>query len=162
MTRSSGFVFTYGKGDKTVAEEYCWAITQAAGRSCCGRSGSSVLEFGYQLDCLVCTAARLNWAIQFLTVAYDGACAPNVSAEWRNFLRHLSLQEKKKTWWQLASPCCWNRARRLTCFISATVTRKDMRFGTWTDPSFQRHYRLSTIPDDGVTVTPKHVGAVLM
>jgi len=38
-----------------LAEEYCWAITQAAGRSCCGRSGSSVLEFGYQLDSLVCT-----------------------------------------------------------------------------------------------------------
>jgi hypothetical protein len=33
-----------------VAEEYCWAITQAAGRSCCGRSGSSMLEFGFQLD----------------------------------------------------------------------------------------------------------------
>jgi hypothetical protein len=24
-----------------VAEEYCWAITQAAGRPCCGQSGSS-------------------------------------------------------------------------------------------------------------------------
>ena len=35
------------------AEEYCWAITQAAGRSCCGRSGSSVLEFGFRLDPLV-------------------------------------------------------------------------------------------------------------
>jgi len=22
---------------------------------------------------------RLNWATQFLTVAYDGACSPNVS-----------------------------------------------------------------------------------
>ena len=22
----------------------------------------------------------------------------------------------RKTWWQLASRCCWNRARRLTCF----------------------------------------------
>ena len=43
--------------------------------------------------------------------------------------------------WQLASWFCWNRARRLTCFISASVTRKDLQFGTWTDPSFQRHYR---------------------
>ena len=33
---------------------------------------------------------------------------------------------KKKTWWELASPCCWNRARRLTCFLSASVTRKDL------------------------------------
>jgi len=28
-------------------EEYCWAITEAAGRSRCSPSGSSVLEFGY-------------------------------------------------------------------------------------------------------------------
>jgi hypothetical protein len=38
-----------------VAEEYCWAITQAAERYCCGRSGSSESEFGCQLDSLVCT-----------------------------------------------------------------------------------------------------------
>jgi len=49
--------------------------------------------------------------------------------------------KKKKTWWQLASRCCWNQARRLTCFLSASVTRKDLQFGTWTDPSFKRHYR---------------------
>jgi len=30
-------------------------------------------------------------------------------SEWREFLRRLALQEKK-TWWQLASRCCWNRA----------------------------------------------------
>jgi hypothetical protein len=33
-----------------VVEEYCWAITQAVGRSCCRRSSSIVLEFWYQLD----------------------------------------------------------------------------------------------------------------
>jgi len=27
-----------------------------------------------------------------------------------NFFRRLALQEKE-TWWQLASRCCWNRAR---------------------------------------------------
>ena len=27
-----------------------------------------------------------------------------------NFLQRLALQ-KKKSWWQLASRCCWNRAR---------------------------------------------------
>ena len=37
-----------------VAEEYWWAITQAAGRSCCGRSGSIVFDLAFQLDCLVC------------------------------------------------------------------------------------------------------------
>jgi hypothetical protein len=30
-------------------------ITETAGRSCCGPSGSSVLEFGFQLDFLVYT-----------------------------------------------------------------------------------------------------------
>ena len=43
------------RNDTKVAEEFCWAITQAAGRSCCSRSGSCVLEFGFQLDSLVCT-----------------------------------------------------------------------------------------------------------
>ena len=33
-----------------MAEEYSWAITQAEGWSCCGRSGDSVLESGFQLD----------------------------------------------------------------------------------------------------------------
>jgi len=37
-----------------MVEEYCWAITPAAGRTCCGRSGSGVLEFGFQPDCVVC------------------------------------------------------------------------------------------------------------
>ena len=60
--------------------------------------------------------------------------------EWRKFPSAPCLAGKK-TWWQLASPCCWNRSRRLTCFLSASVTRKDLQFGTWTDPSFQRHYR---------------------
>ena len=83
---------------------------------------------------------RFNWATQFLTVAYDGACSPNVSFRmaWISF---DALPCRGGTWWQLASQCCWNRARRLTCFLSASVTRKDLQFGTWTDPSFQRHYR---------------------
>jgi hypothetical protein len=36
-----------------VKGEYCWAITQAAGRSCCGRSSFSVLEFGFQLESVI-------------------------------------------------------------------------------------------------------------
>jgi hypothetical protein len=43
----------------------------------------------------------------------------------------------KKTWWQLASRCCWNHMHHLTCFLSASVRRKDLQFGTWTYPSFQ-------------------------
>ena len=29
---------------------------------------------------------HLNWTTQFLTVAYDGACSPNVSVRGLNFL----------------------------------------------------------------------------
>ena len=85
---------------------------------------------------------RLNWATHFLMVAYDGACSPNVSIRmaWISF---GTLSCRKKKWWQLASPRSWNRARRLTWFLSASVTRKDLQFGTLTDPSFRRHYRFS-------------------
>jgi len=79
----------------------------------------------------------LNWATQFLTVAYDGAYSPNVSVRmaWISF--GALPCRKKKTWWQLTSPCFWNRARRLTCFLSASVTRKDLHFDTSIDSSFQ-------------------------
>jgi len=55
-------------------------------------------------------------------MAYGGACYPNVSVRmaWISF---GVLPCRKKTWWQLASRCCWNRANRLTCFLSASVTR---------------------------------------
>jgi len=84
----------------------------------------------------------LNRATQFLTVAYDGAYSHNVSVRmtWISF--GALPWRGKKTLWQLLSRCCWNRARRLTCFLSASLTRKELQFGTWTDPSFQRHYRL--------------------
>jgi len=84
---------------------------------------------------------RLNWATQFLKVAYDGACSPNVSFRmaWISF--GALPCRWKKSWWQYASRCCWNCACRLTCFLSASVTGKDLEFGTWTEPSFQWHYR---------------------
>ena len=61
-------------------------------------------------------------------------------SEWCEF-SSASCLAGKNNWWQLASPCCWNRARRLTCFLLASVTRKNLQFGTWTDSSFQRHNR---------------------
>ena len=82
----------------------------------------------------------LNWAIQFLTVAYNGAYSPDVSVRMV-CISFSALPCRKKTWWQLTCPC-WNRSCRLTCFLSASVTRKDLQFGTWTDPSFQWHYRM--------------------
>jgi len=32
----------YKHNEKKMEEEYCWAITQAAGQSCCGPSGSTL------------------------------------------------------------------------------------------------------------------------
>jgi len=70
-----------------------------------------------------------------LLVAYDGACSPNVSVRMVLIsFGPLLCTKKKKTWWQLVSPCSWNHVRHLTCFLSAPVTRKDLQFGTWTDP----------------------------
>jgi len=97
-----------------------------------GRPGRGALQ--------VEKSPRLNWATQFLTVAYDGAFSPNISVRMA-FISFGALRCRKETWWHLASPCCWNRARHLTCFLSAFVTRKYLQFGSGTDPSFQRHYR---------------------
>jgi len=36
-----------------VAGEYCWAMAQETGLSCCGWSGFIVLDFGFQLVCRV-------------------------------------------------------------------------------------------------------------
>ena len=38
-----------------MAGGICWAVTQAVGRSSYSRSGSGVLEFGFNLDSLVHT-----------------------------------------------------------------------------------------------------------
>jgi len=49
--KSAPIYFTYGneRSETRLAEEYSWAITQARG----GRSVYSVLEFGFQIDCLL-------------------------------------------------------------------------------------------------------------
>ena len=59
-----------------------------------------------------------------LTVAYGGACSPNISVRMAWISLCALPCRGKKTWWQLVSPCCWNRARRLTCFLSASVIKK--------------------------------------
>ena len=82
----------------------------------------------------------LKWVTQFLTVAYDDVCSPNVSIKMA-WIFFGALPCRKKKTWELASPCFWNGARRLTYFLSASATRKALQFGTWTDHSFQRHYR---------------------
>lgn len=35
-----------------VAEEYCWAMTQATGQSCCGKLSFSMVDSGFKLDSL--------------------------------------------------------------------------------------------------------------
>ena len=79
------------------------------------------------------TSTRLYW------VAYDVACSPYVFVRmaWISF---RALPCRIKTLWQFVSGCCWNRARHLICFLSASVRRKYLQIGTWTDPSFQQHY----------------------
>ena len=69
-------------------------------------------------------SSRLYWVTQFLTVT----CSSDVFVRMAWIYSAPCLARGKKTW-QLASPCCWNRACRLTCFLSAPVTRKDLQFG---------------------------------
>jgi hypothetical protein len=48
-----------------MAEDYCRAITEESGRSCCCRSGSIVLDCGFQLAFLLCTHAH-TWPFVYL------------------------------------------------------------------------------------------------
>ena len=51
LNRAPNFSMWECKRNETnLAEEYCWAMTQAAGRSFCGRSGASVVGLGFKLD----------------------------------------------------------------------------------------------------------------
>jgi len=82
---------------------------------------------------------RLNWATQFLMV-YDGACSPYVSVRmvWMSF---GAWPCRKKNLMTACISMLLKSARHPTCFLSCPVIRKDLQFGTWTDSSFQRHYR---------------------
>ena len=100
---------------------------------------------------------RLNWVTQFFMVAQDGACSPNISVRmaWISF--GAMLCRGGGNWRQLASRCCWNRARRLTCFLSASVTRKDLQFGTWTDPFSNNS--IDSVPGHGEVGRTKDLSA---
>jgi hypothetical protein len=75
-------------------------------------------------------AKRLNWATQFLTVAYDGACSPNVSLiNVQISFGTLPFSGEKKPH-DSSRLDVVEMARRLTCFLSASVKRKDLQFGT--------------------------------
>jgi len=103
----------------------------------------------------------LNWAIQFLTVAYDGVYFPNVSVRmvWISF---CALSCKKKRFDDSSRLHVVEIALHLTCVLSTSVTRKDLQFGTWTDPSFQRNYRFRPTTSGsrsgkGLISTPSYV-----
>jgi len=51
--------------EEKVAEEYCWVITQAAGRSCCCRLCSCVLDVRFHFDCLAYTDIFIHMYTQF-------------------------------------------------------------------------------------------------
>ena len=56
MILKSGLRFSLREwklNEMKFVKEYCWAITQPARQSCCGRSASSVLQFGFQLESFV-------------------------------------------------------------------------------------------------------------
>jgi hypothetical protein len=77
----------------------------------------------------------LNWATQFFYGGIGWCMFPKCFCQnGVNFL--APCVAGKKTWWQLTSRCCWNRACYLRCFLWASVTRKDLQFGTWIDPFF--------------------------
>jgi len=69
---------------------WIWSIISGVATVLChpGRGASQVEEL-----------PRLNWATQFLTVAYDGACSPNTVflLEWREFPSAPCLAGKKTT-----------------------------------------------------------------
>ena len=99
---------------------WMWSITSGAVTVLCrpGQGASQVEKSPY-----------LNWATQFLTVAYDGACYPNVSV--------------RMAWISFGTLPCRKRRNLMRVHVSMLLkllTRKDLQFGTWTNPSVQRHY----------------------
>jgi len=109
-----------------------WIWSLISGWSVLGRPGWSASQ--------VEKLPRLKWSTQFVTVVYDGAYSPNFFCQSGvNFLLRLDLQ-KKKYLTARVSMLLKSQASP-DVLLSASVTRKDLKFGTWTDPSFQIHYR---------------------
>ena len=63
-----------------MAEGYCWATTQEASLSCCGRLESIVLESGFQLDCLVDT----RWILLTIRILISEMRKIRLEPEFRN------------------------------------------------------------------------------
>jgi len=81
-------------------------------------------------------------------------------SEWREFPSAPWLAGKKKTWWQLASRCCWNRARpwHASELVSLPGRAKDLP-APWETDSRLWSDSISTrrsVSDRGMTQLPHH------
>jgi hypothetical protein len=87
--------FWHARNKTKVAEEYCWAMTKTAGRSCCNLSGSSALEFGFQLDSLVYTYIVDHMHSKFRLPKELPQVSTCVQANaWRDWKKYEKLQWK--------------------------------------------------------------------
>ena len=106
---------------------------------------------------------RLKWATQFLTVAYEGACSPNICQNGVNFLRRLTLQEKKNLMTSRVSMSLKSRAspdmhpfslckKEKTCNLAHEQTP----LSNDTFDSVLRHRELGQAKD--LSATPRRLG----
>jgi len=61
-----------------VVEEYCWAITQTASKSHCGRSGPSVLTFGFHMGSVVHISHVVDITYTQFSVLHKILLEPNI------------------------------------------------------------------------------------
>ena len=90
-------IYEFLKISKQAKEEdYYWAITQAAGRSCCGLSGAIVLEFGFEVSFLVDTCIvdhvytqfRLGQNMSCASLSERNYCASRGVSVYKTYLIH--------------------------------------------------------------------------
>ena len=107
-----------------------WIISRVVTVLGCPGRGTSQVE----------KSPRLNLATQFLMVAYNGACSPNVSIRmaWIYF-GPLPCRKKNLMTVRVSILLKSRASPDMLPFIS--VTRKVLQFSSWTDPTFQRHYQ---------------------
>ena len=76
------------RNETKLAQEYCWAITQAARRSCCAWAGSNVLKSGFQLDYFVHVHMHTDdhTYIQSQILQYSNCAEPTSSSPCRSVL----------------------------------------------------------------------------
>ena len=110
---------------------------------------------------------RLNGATKVLMMAYYGAYFPDISLRML-WISLGALPCRKKKLDDSSRLDVVEIARRLTCFLPASVTRKYLQFGTWTDPlsndaidSVLRHRELvrAIVPEVGWASGPVWTGA---